>query len=614
MASDISLDDAPWPTLPDELRRYQATRTESLPKAVLAACPVNLLRPQGRILEGEGGTYFDSDRGLTLLCSVWIRPLFYVLNDGRRVALLFGIADPTAGPSDVPAWELAAIDIESLTNAQSFESLLLSKWATVWFGSRTELKHLIQGAVSTVQVPLQRNYGRSEGISGGLVFSNGVLLDGEFVGVDRDGLILHRDKPVFFELNEDTPPQLRPTYDVDAKPRGKACVRQLVQAIYEAFGPPGVIGVAHGAMAWCRKTVLASLGGFPFPFFVGARSTGKSTLMRAILEFYGYPGEPLQGAEVTPAALNRYFDQSRGLPLCLDDARPEVLAKIEGHLLGAFTGASATRASRNSVRGMVSYQSGAALILGSEAMPQDPAVRSRCLILRLEPGKTDQGPIDLVRKLARPAGASFLQICSASAGTLERRFLECALLLTTELDMPEVRDRTQVWNVGLAAVQVFLQLADFAPAQRNKMLKDCTEYAEKTAVEFGAVDWVAEFFADLVTMLESGHEKISEVAKYAPAEQQIHMSLRGLFAHWVRFRRQQGRPAFYSETDLRRDLKSKPWHCPHKKQRKIRRGSRTLNAVSVRVDETVPPAIRELAELLTEPTYAAGPESDIELE
>ncbi|MBK9974260.1 MAG: hypothetical protein IPP14_05760 [Planctomycetes bacterium] len=405
------------------------------------------------------------------------------------------------------------------------------------------------------------------------------------------------DKVLFVDSSDRVHPDRAPIFNTPSE-AGLAALRLVIDEIQTAFGIPGLVAISVAVVGLARRSLMSTAGGFPFVMLIGAKATGKTTLMKLIALFFQLSGHILQAGETSKAALNRQTSAVRSFPLLIDDARSDIIEQILHQLLGLFSGSTATRAKQGTQRGTLAYSADANVLLAAESVPTDPALGSRTIPLAmggLARTAKSASAITKLQTLVGPAGAFLLKRISAMGAEFDKLVLNSWRDAERRLgEIPDGRDRTQVWSVALSAVAILLHLAQ---SKDRSVIALVQNFAIETAREYADHNWVNEFFADLATIFQtSDRRQILELAYRDDKSRMVWFSPAGLIALWRKWSLRQRRTIFYSDRDLRRDLKVEAWMCVPPKQKKVRIGGRNINVIGIRLDVQVPPPVANFLE------------------
>ncbi len=144
------------------------------------------------------------------------------------------------------------------------------------------------------------------------------------------------------------------------------------------------------AIGWIKACVYATeifnrFRFFPFLFLYGKHQSGKNTLARWLLAFFGLSdsdGESI--SESTQTGISRRLSYFSNMPVWLDEYRNDrKVTKLDGFLRNVFNRIGAVKGIKKEfgTRGVTVR---AALILSGEQLPVDPGLRSRCIPIQLK--------------------------------------------------------------------------------------------------------------------------------------------------------------------------------------------------------------------------------------
>jgi hypothetical protein len=143
------------------------------------------------------------------------------------------------------------------------------------------------------------------------------------------------------------------------------------------------------ALGWVKACVYATeifncFKFFPFLFLYGKHQSGKNTLARWLLAFFGLSGADGESiSESTQTGISRRLSYFSSMPVWLDEYRNDKkVTKLNGFLRNVFNRIGAVKGIKKEfgTRGVTVR---ATIILSGEQLPEDPGLRSRCIPVQL---------------------------------------------------------------------------------------------------------------------------------------------------------------------------------------------------------------------------------------
>ncbi|MGB8658083.1 MAG: hypothetical protein WCE90_09920 [Candidatus Zixiibacteriota bacterium] len=144
------------------------------------------------------------------------------------------------------------------------------------------------------------------------------------------------------------------------------------------------------ALGWVKACVYSAeifnyFKFFPFLFLYGKHQSGKNTLARWLLAFFGLSdtdGESI--SESTQTGISRRLSYFSSMPVWLDEYRNDKkVTRLDGFLRNVYNRIGAVKGIKKEfgTRGVTVR---ATLILSGEQLPEDPGLRSRCIPIQLK--------------------------------------------------------------------------------------------------------------------------------------------------------------------------------------------------------------------------------------
>lgn len=144
------------------------------------------------------------------------------------------------------------------------------------------------------------------------------------------------------------------------------------------------------ALGWVKACIYSAeifdyFKFFPFLFLYGKHQSGKNTLARWLLAFFGLSdadGESI--SESTQTGISRRLSYFSSMPVWLDEYRNDKkVTRLDGFLRNVFNRIGAVKGIKKEfgTRGVTVR---ATLILSGEQLPEDPGLRSRCIPIQLK--------------------------------------------------------------------------------------------------------------------------------------------------------------------------------------------------------------------------------------
>jgi len=311
--------------------------------------------------------------------SNFIMKVFYFLPDGSDDAKRIFLLQNRSGKS-----KLLTISSKNL-NLKSFKSSIASVGGFSFLGSQYELDVILESLREKEETA------HNIGILGYqpeydvYAFSNGIIQEGNFLKVDRFGVVGAKGKsfyiPAFSVINE-----YSPWYDKEKGFKfipGRIKFKEWSNLLYIAYHDKAVVGMCFVIGSLFRDHIFKELGFYPFLFLFGDYGVGKTTFSEFFLKLFGSAnsGVSLEGGS-TSKSVARSADQQRNSLLYLKELNAKIESKITGFLKTAYDGSGYSRANMSNDSRTHDTQVNSAIILDGNYLPtMSSALYSRMIIL-----------------------------------------------------------------------------------------------------------------------------------------------------------------------------------------------------------------------------------------
>lgn len=209
------------------------------------------------------------------------------------------------------------------------------------------------------------------------LFKNCLIKEGSLIEADKDGICWHDNtgfKP--YKLSEQT---VLPTIIQDKKFDLKKFTEHLSDTADDRFH-----GMARILIGWTigncfLKDIFEKFKMYPILFMYGGRSSGKTTIMRWLLSFFGLQDNSVSLSSSTVVGLSRSMGYYSNLPLVVDDWRDDTaFDKYIPFFLGVYNRQTGVKGIRKS-HGTQDFDIRSSLAILGEEMIHDNGVSTRCI-------------------------------------------------------------------------------------------------------------------------------------------------------------------------------------------------------------------------------------------
>jgi hypothetical protein len=380
-------------------------------------------------------------------------------------------------------FELKADNITTITE---FSKYCLSKGNYFFDGNGSDLNNLKKLELSKV-TGLIYQPDRIGYLSNGKcwMFGNKLIPEGgEVIYPDEDDIFWLNGKgymPISFEMQEGS--EALPVVSIknDIQEYKKA----LLDAIYGNIEMVGLLGLGWCASHVYMPEIVKQYRCFPELFIYGKRMVGKNTLGRWIMNFFGLSATEKTLSETSQNWISRALSYYSGCPVWLDEYRNDRKVKEKNGVLrnafdriGAGKGQIGFGGSGYPVRGSI--------ILSGQSLPDDNALLTRCLVLRLSKKRRDDTQYETVNRLAGDMSCLMVDLIQHKTPENIDKVLKSTLLHRGQLIENKIEDRdATIYSIVLAGLELLAKdiysqkhLADLiqtvykGEAQRDKEAKE----------------------------------------------------------------------------------------------------------------------------------------------
>lgn len=348
---------------------------------------------------------------------------------------------------------------------------------------------------------------------------------------------------------------------------------------YEAYiGLGWMVAVLFGEEIFRRYKCL------PILFAHGKRESGKSTLMRWLMNFFGVESEGYGLAETTQNFLARALSYYGSLGCWFDEYRnePKVTAK-DGYLRSAYNRQLSGKGTATAfqARGFAVH---AAVAISGEELPRDNGLYTRLVPVQISAHKRSRTWFDWLNRNCTDF-SSFTRELLLAYDTHRDRVLEAIAGLKEVLVQRDVSDRTaENWAICAGAF-------DAAILQDDGFIRWVEERCQEIRRVGEAEHILNQFWEDVGVMISAGELD----AKQIKAEGDfLYLWYSAVYDAWaIHYRKKTGREPF-DRLSIRKYLGDEPYYAG---ERVVRLDKTNRKAVVVDLEQATD-TIRELAESL----------------
>jgi hypothetical protein len=294
------------------------------------------------------------------------------------------------------------VDSRTKVNVMLFKVLIAQYTDCEWLGKEGELDamwRIVYSKAPDVLIRVLGQVGKYEE-QNCWVFKN-LLITGSGVAVEPDsnGVFWPTNrtrgiKPISISGSEDR-------WDVPSlgvgmsRDESNQLLGEVLKGFTKVLKSPGA---ALMALGWTHSNVYSNEifkfnGGMGSLMFWGIAGKGKSTMGKWVQKFYGV-GDKMASTSVqqmrTPVGFLRKAEYYASLPMFLDELRAdEKSLECLGMIRSWYDREGRTMADKLDSKKVVNQKIRATLMIGGEDLPDDPATKERCILVRVPPSNNE---------------------------------------------------------------------------------------------------------------------------------------------------------------------------------------------------------------------------------
>ena len=388
------------------------------------------------------------------------------------------------------------LEPQQMVSTVRFKEFCISKGNFIFEGTEKELAELWKLEFSKdegriIYQPDHVGYLKEHGF---WLFNNCAIKNGEYFQQDEDGVVWidncgFKLLPLNYRDIESLP-HLRMMTQEETLNLETQLIDMLKNNIggYEAWLALGC------AKAWIYSNeIFKALGFFPILFIYGKTRVGKDTIAGWLLAICGIMRttvESLPGM-TSPVGISRKGGYFASLPVWLDEYRNEnKIIRFNGFFRNLFNRTGASKGLKAN-RGTYSEKIRANFVFSGEQLPEDPALRNRCVAIRLSKNKRDDSYYNAINEASRNFSAIGLKwIREKTPESIEQLL---SSIENTKKELVEIHglesDLAEIYAVPLAA---------FLTLRKDKDFCDWViQEAKREKLEKKEADIVTRFFDDI---------------------------------------------------------------------------------------------------------------------
>lgn len=331
---------------------------------------------------------------------------------------------------------------------------------------------------------------------------------------------------------------------------------------------------AYIAIGWALATIFSddifkAYKCFPFIFPHGVKGSGKTSLLRWIMAFFGIETEGFSLPGSSPVHITRQLSYFSSLGIWFDEFRNDknVMDK-NGHLRSAYNRQSVGKGIKKAF-GTRGYKVRGTLTISGEELPKDAGLFSRCIPLQISAHKRNRQYYDWLQK-NYPTFSGFTRELVLNYAELLPKVLGAIEELKAALVVRNIPDRTaENWAICAATFETLVVKDDGfirwveKQCQQWKLIEE-----DENALNI--------FFDDLNVMLAK--KELDDTFIVSNMDEQgrrvLYLWYNGLYNAWAtEYRKKTGREAFDKATILKY-LQDEPYYLEYSRNKINFKGTR----------------------------------------
>ena len=162
---------------------------------------------------------------------------------------------------------------------------------------------------------------------------------------------------------------------------------------------------AYICLGWVIATIFSraifeEIGNFPFLFLHGKRESGKTTLMRWLMKFFGIESDGVSIDESSQNYIMRSLSYYSSIGVWFDEYRNEKsITRKDGYLRSAYNRQLSGKGVKSAF-GARAYKVKGTLAISGEELPRDSGLFTRCVPLQLSANKRNREPYKWLNRMS----------------------------------------------------------------------------------------------------------------------------------------------------------------------------------------------------------------------
>ena len=353
------------------------------------------------IIVKDGCYYYQVGQKQTQISNFTMKVLFFIQSNANPIR----VVELTNNQGTTIQFDMPA---EAMRNSDTFCKTLEAKGNFLFNGGKPALsalkEHLFRDEKTAIDL-MYLGYQKRHNV---YAFCNGIFdHSGTFRTPDPNGIATVGGKQFYLPLSNnnasmDDETEFQPQKLFAHKP-GDVKFEDWAETFIDVYGVKGFIGVCYALAAANRDIIFDLLHCMPHLFLSGKPQSGKSTLRRGLMAFFGDEQKPIQlGMGTTQKALSRKLGQFANALVSAEEYKNDIDPRLIETLKGIYDGEGYERAKRTNDNQTHTTSVLSSLVLTGQQLPtRENALFTRCILLEFGQTEFTQGQVQKFEKLRR---------------------------------------------------------------------------------------------------------------------------------------------------------------------------------------------------------------------
>ena len=278
------------------------------------------------------------------------------------------------------------LEQDALVSVNSFKKEIEGKGNFIYEGDQIfldKIKHYLYKETITCSEIDQIGWQRGKDF---WAYSNGVVVNGEFVPVDQFGLVKVFDNyyyiPAFSIINKDKEQmntELKKLVHIERE--DKMTYRDFAEKFIAFYGDNAKILICCLFGIMFKDIIKNHEMKLPILYAYGIRSSGKTTFAKQFMGIFQQNCLEINLGNVSLPALGIQIDAICNLPILIDEFQNDIDPKKIEYLKSCFDGSGRMKANMDDIKKTTTTRAHSAILMCGQQQIQNPALLSRCCVM-----------------------------------------------------------------------------------------------------------------------------------------------------------------------------------------------------------------------------------------